>query len=52
MHTVRNVCACDMCTIIATDLELVHPANKMASWARSERGHETRHDFGHRSSVY
>ena len=37
MHVVRNVCVCGVCTqcmIIATDVEPIHPANQMASWAR------------------
>ena len=37
MHVVRNVRVYDMCTIIATDLEPIHAANQMASWARGDR---------------
>ena len=52
MHVVRNVWVYDMCTctIIAADLEPIHPANQMAPWARGERKNRFVPDFGHNST--
>ena len=52
MHVVRIECVLYTCTVVAPDINPIHPINRMASLARGERWNITESDFGHGSTVY